>query len=298
MNACNAYDWVKGVKNNNQPLFFVLGPCVIENEADTLRAVELLKRLSEQLRFNLIFKGSFDKANRTALSGFRGVTMEQGLKLLARIRKDFQVPVMTDVHETIQVAQVADAVDILQIPAFLCRQTDLLLEAGKTGKPVHVKKGQFESPESMSNVIGKIASVGNDNVWLCERGFTFGYQNLVVDYRNFPIMKNLGKPVVFDVTHSVQRPGGLGTASGGDRSFIASLSAAAVTQGLAGLYIMTHHEPEKAKCCGPVCIQHTQLASVLDYLIELDAWVKSRPMPELGVQVPCTEQKPHQQVSL
>jgi len=298
MNAFSAYDWVKDIKGNNHPLFFILGPCVIENEADTLRAAELLKKLSEQLRFKLIFKGSFDKANRTALAGFRGVTMEQGLKLLERIRKDFQVSVMTDVHETIQVAQVAAAVDILQIPAFLCRQTDLLLEAGKTGKPVHVKKGQFETPESMSNVIGKIASVGNENVWLCERGFTFGYQNLVVDYRNFPIMKALGKPVVFDVTHSVQRPGGLGTASGGDKSFIASLSAAAVTQGLAGLYIMTHPEPEHAKCCGPVSIRHTDLASLLDYLLELDAWVKSRQMPGQEVRIPNSKPLSGQQASL
>jgi 2-dehydro-3-deoxyphosphooctonate aldolase (KDO 8-P synthase) len=269
------FPWIHAVTNDN-PIFFILGPCVIENELDTLKSAEFLKKLSEKLRFNLIFKGSFDKANRTSIKGFRGVSFDEGLNLLAKIRHQFNVPVITDVHETTQVAAVADAVDILQIPAFLCRQTDLLIAAGKTGKPVHVKKGQFETPESMQHVIEKVASTGNDDVWLCERGYTFGYQNLVVDFRNFPIMKQLGKPVLFDVTHSVQRPGGLGGASGGDRSFVTHLSAAAVTQGIAGLFIMVHPKPEVAKCCGPVSINFEQLEPLLDYLIELDSWVKSR----------------------
>ncbi len=275
------FDWVREISGNKEPLFFILGPCVIENEADTLRAAEFLKKISDKLKFKLIFKGSFDKANRTAISGFRGVSMEDGLKLLSRIRKEFQVPVLTDVHETIQVAPVASVVDILQIPAFLSRQTDLLFESGKTGKPVHVKKAQFETPESMSNVIGKIESAGNKNVWLCERGYSFGYQNLIVDYRNFPIMKRLGKPVVFDVTHSVQRPGGLGNASGGDAEFISNLAVSAIAQGIAGLYLMVHHEPEKAKCCGPVSVKWEKLELLLAYLLELDAWVKSKTIPEL-----------------
>jgi 2-dehydro-3-deoxyphosphooctonate aldolase (KDO 8-P synthase) len=279
--AQTTFDWVREVSGNKEPLFLILGPCVIENETDTLRAAEYLKKISEKLKFKLIFKGSFDKANRTAMSGFRGVSMDEGLKLLARIRQEFQVPVLTDVHETIQVAPVADAVDILQIPAFLSRQTDLLFESGKTGKPVHVKKAQFETPESMNNVIGKIESAGNKNVWLCERGYSFGYQNLVVDYRNFPIMKKFGKPVVFDVTHSVQRPGGLGSASGGDAVFISNLAASAIAQGIAGLYLMVHHAPETAKCCGPVSVNWSKLESLLSYLLELDAWVKSRSMPEL-----------------
>jgi 2-dehydro-3-deoxyphosphooctonate aldolase (KDO 8-P synthase) len=279
--AQTTFDWVREVSGNKEPLFLILGPCVIENESDTLRAAEFLKKMSEKLKFKLIFKGSFDKANRTALSGFRGVSMDEGLKLLTRIRKEFQVPVLTDVHETIQVAPVASAVDILQIPAFLSRQTDLLFESGKTGKPVHVKKAQFETPESMSNVIGKIESAGNNNIWLCERGYSFGYQNLVVDYRNFPIMKKLGKPVVFDVTHSVQRPGGLGSASGGDAVFISNLAASAIAQGIAGLYLMVHQEPEKAKCCGPVSVNWSKLEPLLAHLLELDAWVKSRSMPEL-----------------
>jgi 2-dehydro-3-deoxyphosphooctonate aldolase (KDO 8-P synthase) len=281
--------WLQGVVGNSSQLFFILGPCVIESEADTYRAAEMLKKISEKLKFKLIFKGSFDKANRTALAGFRGVSMDEGLKILADIRQQFQVPVVTDIHETIQVEAVAHAVDVLQIPAFLSRQTDLLIAAGKTGKIVHVKKAQFETPESMVNVIEKVESTGNKQVWVCERGYTFGYQNLVVDYRNFPIMKKLGKPVVFDVTHAVQRPGGLGNASSGDRAFVSSLAAAAVTQGIAGLFIMTHHEPEKARCCGPVSVRYSQLESLIDYLLELDAWVKSRPMPEVGVT--CEQEK-------
>jgi 2-dehydro-3-deoxyphosphooctonate aldolase (KDO 8-P synthase) len=275
------YDWIKSVAGNNDQMFFILGPCVIENESDTLKAAEFLKKLSEKLKFKLIFKGSFDKANRTSLHGFRGVSMDDGLKLLARIREEFKVPVITDVHETVQVPEVAAVVDILQIPAFLCRQTDLLVAAGKTGKPVHVKKGQFETPESMRNVIEKIEAVGNKNVWLCERGYSFGYQNLVVDYRNFPIMKTLGKPVVFDVTHSVQRPGGLGNASSGDRMFIPALSLSAITQGIAGLFLMVHHEPEKARCCGPVSVRFDRLEKLLQQMLELDTWVKSKALAEI-----------------
>ncbi len=279
-----ATSWIQNVTGNNDPLFFILGPCVFENETDSLRAAEFLKRLSEKLKFKLIFKGSFDKANRTSINGFRGVDMHTGLKTLARIRSEFQVPVMTDIHETVQVSEVADAVDVLQVPAFLCRQTDLLVAAGKTGKPVHVKKGQFETPESMTNVIAKVRSTGNNHVWLCERGYTFGYNNLIVDYRNFPIMKRLGAPVVFDVTHSVQNPGGLGSASGGDRSLVASLAASAIVQGIAGLFMMVHPQPEKAKCCAPVSIAHEHVESLLSYFIELDAWAKSRPVPSLDAK--------------
>ncbi|MFA6263404.1 MAG: 3-deoxy-8-phosphooctulonate synthase [Candidatus Babeliales bacterium] len=277
----SALQWVEHVTGNNEPLFFILGPCVMENEADTMRSAEFLKTLSEKLNFKLIFKGSFDKANRTALQGFRGIGIDEGLKILTRVKDTFNVPVITDVHETVHVNAVADVVDVLQIPAFLCRQTDLLFAAGTTKKPVHVKKGQFETPESMHHVIGKIESTGNTNVWLCERGFSFGYNNLVVDYRNFPIMKNLNKPVVFDVTHSVQRPGGLGCASGGDSAFITSLAAAAIVQGIAGLFLMVHPEPSKARCCGPVSVTFQRLEPVLTYLIELDAWAKSRVIPEI-----------------
>lgn len=268
------YAWIKQV-DNDKPLFFILGPCVMENEKDTLKIAEFLKNLSTRLNFNLIFKGSFDKANRTAMKGFRGVSMDEGLKILDKIRQQFDLPIMTDVHETYQVEQVASVVDILQIPAFLCRQTDLLCASAKTGKPVHVKKGQFEAPESMVNVIGKIEAMGNPHTWLCERGFSFGYNNLVVDYRNFPIMKKLNKPVTFDVTHSVQRPGGLGCASGGDSEFIEPLTLAAIVQGIAGLYLMVHQEPEKARCCGPVSARlDNKLETFIKKIIELDNWVK------------------------
>jgi 2-dehydro-3-deoxyphosphooctonate aldolase (KDO 8-P synthase) len=273
--------WVNDISGNQEPLFFILGPCVMENEADTMRAAEFLKKLSEKLNFKLIFKGSFDKANRTALQGFRGTGIGQGLAILERVKKTFEVPVITDIHETVHVNEVADVVDVLQIPAFLCRQTDLLIAAGKTGKPVHVKKGQFETPESMQHVTGKIESTGNRNIWLCERGYSFGYNNLVVDYRNFSIMKSLNKPVVFDVTHSVQRPGGLGCASGGDSAFIMNLAASAIVQGIAGLFLMVHHEPSKARCCGPVSVDFNRLESVLTYLMELDAWTKRRVLPAI-----------------
>ena len=276
--------WLQNVTGNNDQLFFILGPCVIENETDTLRAAEFLKRLSEKLNFKLIFKGSFDKANRTSITGFRGVDMHDGLKMLSRIRSEFNVPVITDIHETVHVAEVADAVDILQIPAFLCRQTDLLIAAGKAGKLVHLKKGQFETAESMKSAMGKIQSTGNNAIWLCERGYMFGYNNVIVDYRNFPIMKSFGVPVVFDVTHSVQSPGGLGSASGGDRRLVAHLAASAIVQGLAGLYMMVHSQPEQAMCCGPVSIAHKHVESLLAYFIELDAWAKARPVPCVDVE--------------
>lgn len=281
MQKDSPFDWVKEVKGNNAPLFFMLGPCAMEDELSTLKAAEFLGKLSEKLKFNLIFKGSFDKANRTSISGFRGVEMSEGLKILAKVRQEFGLPVMTDVHETAQVAEVAEVVDILQIPAFLCRQTDLLCAAGKTGKPVHVKKGQFEAPEGMKNVVGKIESVGNKNVWLCERGYTFGYRDVIVDYRGFPIMKQLGKPIVFDATHSVQRPGGLGSSSGGDRTSMAHLAAAAVSQGIAGLFIMVHPNPDKAFCCGPVSVSFAQIEELVTYLINLDDWIKSNPKPKV-----------------
>jgi 2-dehydro-3-deoxyphosphooctonate aldolase (KDO 8-P synthase) len=275
------FSWVNEIAGNQAPLFFILGPCVMEDRDSTLVLAELAKQLSEKLKIKVIFKGSFDKANRTALQNFRGVSVDDGLAVLSEIRTQFELPVMTDVHETAHVAAVGQVVDVLQIPAFLCRQTDLLCAAGKTGKPVNVKKGQFEAPESMQHAIKKVESVGNQNAWLCERGYSFGYHNVVVDYRNFSIMKAFNRPVVFDVTHSVQRPGGLGGASGGDRAMIADLAAAAISQRIAGLYMMIHNEPEKAQCCGPVSVRTSQVESLLSYLIDLDTWVKSHPMPEV-----------------
>lgn len=273
------YAWLANV-SNNAPLFFILGPCVIENENDTLQAAYALKKISEKLGFKLIFKGSIDKANRTSMTGFRGVELDHGLKILQRVRQEFDVPVLTDVHETCQVDTVASVVDVLQIPAFLCRQTDLICQAAKTGKIVNIKKGQFEAPESMEHALGKVAATGNDNAWLCERGYSFGYHNLIVDMRNFSIMKRLGKPIVFDVTHSVQRPGGLGAASGGDIDFIPTLAAAAICQKIAGLFLMVHAQPDKALCCGPVSIPLDKVERLLAYFVELDAWIKQRPDAE------------------
>jgi 2-dehydro-3-deoxyphosphooctonate aldolase (KDO 8-P synthase) len=262
-------------------MFFILGPCVIESEKHALKMAEAIKKISENLNFHFIFKSSFDKANRTAFSNFRGPGLERGCKILERVKKEFDVPVTTDIHEPSQAAVVAQYVDVLQIPAFLCRQTDLLAAAGKTGKTINLKKGQFVSPESMEKAIKKVESTGNESVWLCERGYMFGYNNMVVDYRNFPIMKSFGKPIVFDATHSVQRPSGLGSTSGGNREFIPNLASAAVAQGIDGIFMEVHDNPEKALCDGPNSIRLSQLEELLDYLIGLDSFVKTRRMPSM-----------------
>lgn len=273
---------LKNIKPNESPLFFILGPCVIESEEHSLMAAEFLKNLSEKLKFNFIFKSSFDKANRTALGNYRGIGFEAGLKILERIRKEFDIPVITDVHESIQVNEVASVVDVLQIPAYLCRQTDLLIAVGKTGKFVNAKKGQFLAPENMKSVVDKIESTGNQNVWVCERGYSFGYNNLVVDYRNFEIMKRFGKPIVFDATHSVQMPSANGCSSGGDRRFAFPLAISAVAQGISGLFMEVHDKPERALCDGPNSIRFSQLEELLQYLIDLDDWVKLRKKPEIS----------------
>jgi len=276
------YNWIKEIKDNSSSLFFILGPCVMESEAHTFMVAEYLKNLSEKLHFKFIFKSCFDKANRTSLNNFRGVGIDAGLKILEKVRTAFDIPVLTDIHESIQSEAIANVVDILQIPAFLCRQTDLLLAAGKTGKVIHVKKGQFVAPEVMKSIYEKIASTGNSLIWGCERGYTMGYGNLIVDYRNFPIMKSFGKPIIFDATHSVQRPSALEGASGGDRTFVPTLATAAVTQGIAGIFMEVHNQPEKALCDGPNTIRLSQLEDLLSYLIDLDAWIKTRPTPEIS----------------
>ncbi len=274
--------YFKKIKENSNPLFFILGPCAIENEAHSLKVAEFLANLAEKLNLNFIFKSSFDKANRNSLQSFRGVGQDEGLKILGKIRSEFQIPVLTDIHESNQIQAVAEVVDVLQTPAFLCRQTDLLLAAGKSGKIINVKKGQFVAAENFEPIVKKIESTGNQNIWICERGYTFGYNNLVVDYRNFPIMKSFGSPVVFDVTHSVQRPGGQGGSSSGDRQFVPALAAAAVAQGIAGIFMEVHDKPENAPCDGPNMIRLSQLEDFLKYLIELDSWVKSRKQPEVS----------------
>ncbi|MCK4650957.1 3-deoxy-8-phosphooctulonate synthase [Candidatus Babeliales bacterium] len=272
----NKVELLKKIEANSSPLFFILGPCVIESEAHNLKIAEFLKKLSEKLKFNFIFKSSFDKANRSSIKGFRGVGFKEGLKILSKVRSEFEIPVITDVHESCQVEDVAQVVDVLQIPAFLCRQTDLLVSAGKTGKIIHIKKGQFVAPENMKSLVDKIESVGNHNIWVCERGYSFGYNNYVVDYRNFPIMKRFGKPIVFDATHSVQRPGAQGNCSGGDREFVPCLATSAVAQGIAGIFMEVHDNPEKALCDGPNSIKLSQLEDLLNYLIDLDGFVKLR----------------------
>jgi len=271
--------WVTTVTDNTGPLFFMLGPCVIESERHSLFMAEQLCEISAKLHVKFIFKSSFDKANRTSLENFRGIGFEAGLRVLEKVRTTFDVPVVTDIHDTSCIDEVASIVDVLQIPAFLCRQTDLLIAAGKTGKVINVKKGQFVAPETMESVAHKITSTGNSHVWLCERGYAFGYNNLIVDYRNFPIMKRFNKPCIFDATHSVQRPSGQGSCSGGDRQFIPALAAAAVVQGIAGIFMEVHDAPEKALCDGPNSIRLSDLEGLLKYLIELDVWTKSHRIP-------------------
>ncbi len=274
--------FISDVKGNSDKLFFILGPCVIESEEHNLKIAEFLKNLSEKLKFNFVFKSSFDKANRIALKSYRGVGVEKGLQILSRIRSEFKVPVITDVHESCQISEVANVADILQIPAYLCRQTDLLLAAGKTNKVIHIKKGQFLSPAGIEHAVKKVESAGSKNIWICERGYTFGYNNLIVDYRNFKIMKNFGKPIVFDATHSVQMPGGQGTTTGGDRTLAIPLAISAVAQGIAGIFMEVHDNPEQALSDGPNSIRLSQLEDIIKYLLDLDAWVKSRKLPEVS----------------
>jgi 3-deoxy-8-phosphooctulonate synthase len=267
---------------NDHPLFFILGPCAMEGEAHALTMAEALTTLSEKLKFPFIFKSSFDKANRTSLENFRGVKLEDGCKIFEKIHTQFNVPVITDIHEREQINLVAPYVDVLQIPAFLCRQTDLLVAAGASNKIIHLKKGQFVTAEAMEGALKKVTSTGNQSVWLCERGYTFGYNNLIVDYRNFPILKSFNKPVVFDATHSVQRPSGQGGSSGGDRKFVPALAAAAVAQRIAGVFMEVHDNPEQALCDGPNSIRLSQLEDFIKYLMDLDALVKSKPLPQLS----------------
>jgi 2-dehydro-3-deoxyphosphooctonate aldolase (KDO 8-P synthase) len=229
-----------------QPLVVIAGPCVIESLDLCRQIAETMQAICAKLGLSYVFKASFDKANRTSLESYRGQGMDEGLALLSRIREEFDCPVLTDVHESGQCAAVAQVVDILQIPAFLCRQTDLLLAAAATGRPINVKKGQFLAPEDMAPVLGKLTSTGNERIALTERGASFGYHNLVVDMRSLVIMRELGCPVIFDATHAVQLPGGRGTSSGGNREFVAPLARAAAATGIDGLFLETHPEPEKA----------------------------------------------------
>lgn len=263
---------------NDLPLVLIAGPCVMESRAHALETANALAEMATSLGVGLIYKSSFDKANRTSASGARGVGMAGALPIFAEIRETVGLPVITDVHEPDQCAAVAEAVDVLQIPAFLCRQTDLLVAAAKTGRAINVKKGQFLAPWDMANVVDKIRSAGNENVMVCERGASFGYNTLVSDMRALPILAQTGCPVVFDATHSVQQPGGKGTASGGQREYAPVLARAAVSVGVAAVFIETHPDPDHAPSDGPNMIPFKELPEVVSMLLEFDRLAKHRPI--------------------
>jgi len=261
--------------SNSNPISFILGPCVIESKEKAFEAADFLKKLSEKLNFNFIYKSSFDKANRSSINSFRGPGLDKGLEILASVREEFRIPVLTDVHNESQIKYVSEVVDYIQTPAFLCRQTDFIVSVSKSMKPVNIKKGQFLSPEEMANVAKKALSTGNDNISLCERGTTFGYNNLVVDFRGLSIMKQSGLPIIFDATHSVQLPGAKGNSSGGDRKFVSNLALAAATQKIAGIFIETHPFPDDAPCDGPNMVAFENLEELMIKILKIDNLVKN-----------------------
>src|SRR4051794_20229740 len=270
----------------DQPLFLIAGPCVVESEALQLGTAETLKRITDKLGILLIFKSSFDKANRSSDKSFRGPGMDEGLKILAKVREEIGVPLLTDVHDIPQVRPVAEVVDVLQTPAFLARQTDFIHAVAASGKPVNIKKAQFMAPHDMVNVVDKArnaaqaAGVNEETIMVCERGASFGYNNLVSDMRSLAIMRETGCPVVFDATHSVQLPGGQGTSSGGQREFVPVLARAAVATGVAGVFMETHPNPEKALSDGPNAWPLNKMKALLETLKALDELVKSRGLAE------------------
>ncbi len=260
---------------NTKPLTIIAGPCQLESKDHAFEMCGALKELTQKLGIQFIYKSSYDKANRTSIFGKRGLGIDKGLQVLADIREHFGVPVITDVHSEDQCAPVGDVVDVLQIPAFLCRQTDLLVAAAKTGKAINVKKGQFLAPWDMENVAKKIAESGNDKIMLCERGASFGYNTLVSDMRSIPIMQKTGYPVIYDATHSVQQPGGLGGSSGGDRTMVPVLARAAVAVGVAGVFIETHEDPDNAPSDGPNMLKLSDMPEFLEILMQFDKIAKS-----------------------
>jgi 2-dehydro-3-deoxyphosphooctonate aldolase (KDO 8-P synthase) len=260
----------KGISiGGGRPLVFFLGPCAVEGLDISLRTARKLRRFAEKAKVPLVFKSSFDKANRSSLDGYRGPGIEEGLRILAAVKEETGLPVISDVHEPGQAHRAAQVLDVLQVPAFLCRQTDLVLACGRTGRPVNVKKGQWMAPEDMANVRDKIASTGNRKVLFCERGTSFGYRNLVVDMRSLPTMRALGQPVVYDAGHSVQRPGGLGRASGGDRGMILHLAKAAVACGVDGIFLECHENPDQALSDGPNSFPLDDVPRLLDTLLAI-----------------------------
>lgn len=261
--------------SNDSEFILIAGPCVIETEENVLHVAGELKKIAERINVDLIFKSSFDKANRSSIDSYRGPGIERGLEILQRVKDEFNLPVLTDFHTPGQADYVAEVVDVLQVPAFLSRQTDVLLSAGQTGLPIHIKKGQFISPEGMKNVAAKVASTNNEQVLLCERGSMFGYNNLVVDMRNLEIMKELGMPVIFDATHSVQRPGSGGDKSGGDRQFAPPLARAALSVGIAGVFAEVHPDPPSAKCDAATQLPLNEFESHLKQWKQIDSIIKN-----------------------
>ena len=264
----------------DRPFFLIAGPCVIESPMLTEQIAGRLKEITTRLQIPFIFKASFDKANRSSRGSYRGPGMDEGLKVLDDVRRKLAVPVLTDVHEDTPMAEVASVVDVLQTPAFLCRQTNFILNVSSQGKAVNIKKGQFLSPWEMKNVVDKARSTGNESILVCERGFSFGYNNLVSDMRSLSIMRDTGCPVVFDATHSVQLPGGQGTASGGQREFVPVLARAAIAAGVAGVFMETHPDPAKALSDGPNAWPLDRMESLLETMKELDRAVKAKPFEE------------------
>jgi 2-dehydro-3-deoxyphosphooctonate aldolase (KDO 8-P synthase) len=264
----------------DRPLFLIAGPCVIESEALVQEVAGTLKEITTALDIPLVFKASFDKANRSSAASFRGPGLDAGLKALQGVQRHFKLPVLTDVHEDTPIADVAAVVDVLQTPAFLCRQTNFIRNVAAAGRPVNIKKGQFLSPWEMQNVVDKARSTGNAQIMVCERGFTFGYNNLITDMRALAIMRGTGCPVVFDATHSVQLPGGQGSASGGQREYVPVLARAAVAAGIAGIFMETHPRPEQALSDGPNAWPLKHMAALLTTLKQLDMTAKARPFEE------------------
>ncbi len=261
---------------NNQPFFLIAGPCVIESEKIAFESAVFLQEVTSRLKINFIYKTSFEKANRTSFHGYTGPEFKEGMRILRKIKDELKVPILTDVHEYTPYDEVADIVDVFQTPAFLCRQTNFIRKVMALNKPVNMKKGQFLSPWEMKNVVEKARAYGNEQIMVCERGTTFGYNNLIVDMRSLEILKETGCPVIFDAGHSVQSPGSTGCSTGGQREFIPVLSRAAIAVGIAGLFIETHPEPDKALCDGPNMLPLSEIESLLVTLKDIDRVVKSK----------------------
>lgn len=264
------------LKIGGGPLFLIAGPCVIESPAHPLKIARRLKEITDELEIPFIFKASYDKANRSSIGSFRGVGVERGLDILATVKAKVGVPILTDVHETSQVGPAAQVADVLQIPAFLCRQTDLVLEAARSGRAVNIKKGQFMAPWDMRGVMDKAATTGNPNLMVTERGASFGYNTLVVDMRSFPVLRSFGYPIIFDITHSVQRPGGLGDRSGGEAHFIDTLGPAGVSAGVHGIFMETHEDPSQALSDGPNAYRLDRMKGFLTHLKKVHALARER----------------------